>query len=115
MTRRQLLRQTSAAGAVLLARAADSPSSEIQVSTVSPQTVRITVGAPVPNDGALVENMDGTVAARLRAPVRAQTIKSGDLRIQVAPDPLAFTISTSKGGAVQQLARSVTSNRQAHA
>jgi alpha-glucosidase (family GH31 glycosyl hydrolase) len=82
---------------------------EVQISAISPDTVRITVlpiqngkAGSLPDDGALVK--DSWAPARtLRGSARAQSIKAGNLRVRFAPDPLTFTVQSSKGDQVQQI------------
>jgi alpha-glucosidase/alpha-D-xyloside xylohydrolase len=125
LNRRQLLRR--AASAALLAPAAQAQDSksasksasaahqiaghdvEIQIAPVSSNTFRLTI-FPVENgklgaiadDGSLVQQSWGAPAARIRGAVKAQTVKAGGVTIQIAPDPLTFTIQ-SAGGVVQKL------------
>ncbi len=121
LSRRQWVQQMGgAAGAAMLAQAQDKAAGsglqiarqevEIQIATVSPHTFRLTVspirdGKPVApaDDGTLVTAAAGSPVAKLRGPLKAETIKAGELRIQVTPEPLSFAVSTSKGEAVQQI------------
>ncbi|HEY6392474.1 MAG TPA: TIM-barrel domain-containing protein, partial [Bryobacteraceae bacterium] len=83
---------------------------EIRIAPVSANTVRITVLpiragqlVAVPLDGSLVENFWAAPLATLRGDVRAQTIKSGNLLINIAPVPFTFSIETAKGETIQRL------------
>src|SRR5258708_31728274 len=83
---------------------------EIRIVLVSAATLRITVLpiragqlVAVPLDGSLVTNSWERPLATLRGELRAQVVKSGDLRIKIAPGPLAFTVETAKGEPIQQL------------
>ena len=100
-------------GAVMLAQrspAAETAEIEIQIAPVSARTFRLTVFpvqdgrlAAVPMDGSLAQSSWGEPVAKLRAPIRAQTISCGDLRIKVSPAPLKFAIETANGEAVNEL------------
>src|SRR5579863_2652740 len=89
---------------------AASDDCEVQISTVSPQTVRLTV-LPIKNGkaarvsfyGSLVRETWGAPIARLRSAGPDQTIPSGNLRIRVSYDPLSFAISTGDGVEIQTL------------
>jgi alpha-glucosidase/alpha-D-xyloside xylohydrolase len=81
---------------------------EVQVSSVSAQTVRLTVlpvkdgkAAAIPFHGALVRESWGTPVATLRRTDREQTVQSGKLRVRVSLEPLSFTISTANGIEIQ--------------
>lgn len=110
-SRREILKQAGAASVALLAGGAASPdlgSVEIQVSSVSAHTVRISVlpiqngrVLAVPDDGALLPLGKPTVA--LRDLSRAQQIKAGPLRVDVSPEPLAFAVRDAAGVAIQEL------------
>ncbi len=108
MNRRQLFQQTAAAGAGLLAGAAESPlrvageEVEIQIAPVTPWTFRLTVFpirngrlAPVPDDGALVESSWGEPVARLRT-ARARSIRAGESHLEFSPEPLRFTMPSQR-------------------
>ena len=82
---------------------------ELALYRVSPQTVRVTVcpivngqPAPIANDGCLIASAAGLPVAKMRG-VKAQTVKSGDLSIAIAADPLSFTIKNAKGEQVQRI------------
>ncbi len=82
---------------------------EITLTAVSAHTARIRVqplenGTPVPValDGALVQNDWGKSAARLRTLRSTQTVRCGDLNVQVSASPLNFRIETRTGKLVQE-------------
>jgi alpha-glucosidase (family GH31 glycosyl hydrolase) len=119
-SRRQLLQGAAAAGTVLVlggSKKIFAPGLrvagrevEIHIASVSPHTIRLTIlpvenGAtrPVPSDGSLVQDDLGSPLADLRGDVSAQSIKSGNLRVRVSPDPLTFNIETAAGEIVQRL------------
>src|SRR5207244_9137351 len=83
---------------------------EIQFAPVSDNAFRLSVlpireGQPssIPGDGSLIRSSWGTPVAKLRGDVRPQTVACGAMVIQVAPDPLTFTIRNKAGDRVQQL------------
>jgi alpha-glucosidase (family GH31 glycosyl hydrolase) len=83
---------------------------EIQIASVSEHTLRVSVlpmdrgaVAEVPGNGSLVKGSWGPAIAKLRGEVRGQTVKCGGLNVRISPDPLAFSITSAKGEAVQQL------------
>ncbi|HWB85835.1 MAG TPA: TIM-barrel domain-containing protein [Bryobacteraceae bacterium] len=117
-SRRDVLR---CAGAAMLAAARSNAATgglqvagqdvEIQITTVSPHTFRLTVtpvengrAAAVPTDGSLVTESFGKPTAVLRGPLRQRTIRCGDSRIEVSSEPLAFTIRRGNSETVQKLA-----------
>ena len=119
--RRQVLKRlAAAAGALALPRtgvAEEAPlrlagrDCEIQIAPVSESTLRLSIlplkdgqAVPVPSNGCLVRESWASPVARLRGRVRAQEIRCGKLRVQIEPDPLAFSFLTSDGKVVQQLA-----------
>jgi alpha-glucosidase (family GH31 glycosyl hydrolase) len=73
---------------------------EVQIATISPQTVRLTVlpvtngkAAEIPFNGALLRESWGAPVARLHSGEPGQTIRSGNLRVHASLDPLSFTVS----------------------
>jgi alpha-glucosidase (family GH31 glycosyl hydrolase) len=83
---------------------------EIQLTSVSPHTFRLTVLpvqdgklADVADDGTLLHTAFGPPAAKFRNSAAARTVKLGDLRVAFTPQPLAFTVSTAKGEKVQRI------------
>ena len=120
--RRQFLRQVSAAtGALMLPAkrllatgtlaAEQNEEREIQIGTVSPCTLRLSllpskngsIGT-IPMNGSLVQESWGAPVANLRGDWRGQVVNAGDLRVRVEPSPLTFTIENAKGERIQQLA-----------
>lgn len=84
---------------------------EIQITTVSAYTFRLSIiplkdGEPVaiPMDGSLVGHSWGEPVVKLRGAARARTVRSGDLRIRVTDNPLAFTVESLTAAKVQQIA-----------
>ena len=120
LSRRRWVQQLGATAATLLVPGVDHAAEtslrvagqdvEIQIAPLSPHTFRLSVvpihdGKPaaIPDDGILAPTAWKNPVTRLHGAVRAQTVKAGDLKIQVAPDPLSFTILTANGETVQQL------------
>src|SRR5215469_4010521 len=111
--RRQALKTLAAAsGAALFPRALGQSrtKTEIQITTISPHTFRLTIlplddGKPVPvsYDGSLVRTDWGSPTAILREIPEGRTIKSGEFNIGIAPNPLTFTIANSTGKSIQRL------------
>jgi alpha-glucosidase (family GH31 glycosyl hydrolase) len=116
--RRRLLKQFALASAALAlpikkgfgesqSRASDF---EIQIASISPHTVRLTV-LPVKDGkaeevsffGALVRESWGPPIAKFRAAGSSQSVQAGNLRIRTSIDPLSFTISTAEGGELQTI------------
>lgn len=120
LSRRRWAKQVGAAAAAILAPSAGQAAEsglrvagqdvEIQITAISPHTFRLSVlpivdgkAAAIPDIGILNPTASKAPGTKLRGAVKAQTIKAGDLKVQVAVDPLAFTILTPKGESVQQL------------
>ena len=118
--RRQVLKNLAAASAALtLPRGAtdlnnllqeSTPDREIQITSISEQTVKLSVlpitngkTAPIPLDGSLVQTSWGEPIARLRGQQAPQELKAGGLRVRISANPIAFTISTLKASRIQQL------------
>jgi alpha-glucosidase/alpha-D-xyloside xylohydrolase len=83
---------------------------ELTLTSVTPQTTRITVqplrdGKPValPPDGALLDRELPKPLAQIRALPRAQAFQSGSLSITVYPHPLTIEVQESGKGIVQKL------------
>ena len=83
---------------------------EIQLSSVSANTFRLSilplqrgVTSTIPFDGSLVKTTWGAPLAMLRGEFQTKTIKSGNLKVLISPNPLTFTITTVEGQAVQRL------------
>lgn len=62
-------------------------------------------GSPVPPtfDDSLVQQSWEAPAVKLRTIARAQTVRAGNLRAAIEPDPLAVSIQTAAGEVVQRL------------
>src|SRR5215469_3748007 len=112
--RRQALKTLAAAsGAALLPThvlGQVRPRTEIQITTISPRTFRLTIlplenGKPVPvaYDGSLVRTDWGAPNAILREITAGRTIKSGEFNIAIEANPLTFTIADSTGKSLQRL------------
>jgi alpha-glucosidase (family GH31 glycosyl hydrolase) len=83
---------------------------EIQLSSVSAHTFRLSVlpvkrgaATSVPLDGSLVKTTWGAPLAKVRGEVQTQTIKCGNLKVLISPNPLKFTVTTAEGQTIQQL------------
>src|ERR1051326_7644446 len=115
ITRRRALKTVAAAGPGLMlaqgkAIRITEREVEVTVTSVSPQTVRITVRplengrpAPVPADGALVKESWGQPVARLRTLSSARRVKCGDLTVTLSGEPLTIRVESKGGGLVQEL------------
>jgi alpha-glucosidase/alpha-D-xyloside xylohydrolase len=57
----------------------------------------------IPLDGSLIKTMWGAPLAKLRGEVQTQTIKCGNLKVLISPNPLKFTVTTAEGQTLQQL------------
>jgi len=83
----------------LKALATEDSKFEIQLSSVSAHTVRLSVLplnngklATIPDDGSLVESSLGQVISKLRGDTNPQSISSGDIEIKFSPQSLTFTL-----------------------
>jgi alpha-glucosidase (family GH31 glycosyl hydrolase) len=118
--RREILRQLAVAstaafvpsGGVRTSGAAPgaSPDCEIQVSSISAHTLRLSLlpveggqVSAIPMNGSLLQPSWGPPVAKLRGVVRAQTVRCGHLSLGISPDPLTFSVASEKGDTVQQL------------
>jgi alpha-glucosidase (family GH31 glycosyl hydrolase) len=117
-SRRHLLKQLAAVSATLVlptersvaesvAQGADQ-NYEVQISSVSAQTARLTVlpiksgkAGNVRFDGSLVRESWGAPIAKLRGDAPAQTTQAGNLKIRASSSPLAFAISIAVGIEIQ--------------
>jgi alpha-glucosidase (family GH31 glycosyl hydrolase) len=120
LNRRELLMQLAGASAGMVLPPATVLTSaglrlagedcEVQLTSVSGHTLRLSV-LPVERgvttgdafDGSLMETSWGAPAAKLSGEVQTQTIECGRMKVLFSPRPLAFTITTPEGQAVQQL------------
>ena len=116
ISRRRWLKRVGA-GATILPQLQGQPAglaiggraAEIQITPVSARTVRISMvpvesgkATPLPDDGSLISIP--TAGMRSFRDARSQTLKAGDLRVQIAPSPLTLTVQNAKGEAVQNIA-----------
>ena len=81
---------------------------EVTLTSVSPQTVRITVQAlqdgnplPLPDDGALCKEQGGRPVVRVHAIDGSRTIKCGDLSVTLSDRPLTIRVERTEGEMVQ--------------
>jgi alpha-glucosidase len=121
-TRREALKGMAAsAGAITLARpglafAQGAPilvagrPVDVTLTSVSPQTIRVTVqaidnGVPQPliQDGALVKPGWGVPFASLRTLSGTHSVRSGNLEVKVSANPLTVRVETAGGRLVQEL------------
>jgi alpha-glucosidase/alpha-D-xyloside xylohydrolase len=127
VTRRQAIRTVAAAGAGAFASIGESQPAdsairiagrpvEIALTSVSPQTVRITAQAidgaslqPLTADGALVREDWGKPAARLRTLEAARTVACGGLTAKLTAEPFTIRIEARGGRLVQELKLDATS------
>ena len=120
LTRRDVVKHFGAAGitalvptAILRGQAGDirvaGQPVEIAVTSLSPQTVRLTiapVGArvvDVPLNGGLVNPKAGRVEARTRNPSGQKPVRAGDLVVRFTADPPTLHVETNRGAIVQKL------------
>ena len=121
LTRRAALRTVLSAGATALAaqetaiRIAGRPV-EITLTSISPETVRITAQSiengqvqPIPTDGALLRESWGEPVVRLRALAGSQTVKCGDLTLHLSAAQLTVRVEAKGGRLVQELQADATS------
>jgi alpha-glucosidase (family GH31 glycosyl hydrolase) len=83
---------------------------EIQLSSISPQTLRLTILpihnghlTSVPQDGSLVQIKWNVPVARFGEISATRSIRCGELNVRVALGPLTFTIADSKHTLIQRL------------
>jgi alpha-glucosidase (family GH31 glycosyl hydrolase) len=87
---------------------------EIQVAPVSEHTARLTIFPAkhalddrqvmaVTGDGSLVQDAWGAPILKLRSLGRARTVKTGNLRVKISSNPLAFAFESVKGAVLQNL------------
>ncbi len=82
---------------------------ELQITSISSHTVRLTVlpihgghAVPVPNDGALVRTEWGAPVATIRQP-KSLVVKCGELIVNVGVDPLTFVIADAANTEFQRI------------
>jgi alpha-glucosidase (family GH31 glycosyl hydrolase) len=80
---------------------------ELQITTISPHTVRLTLlpvhaghAVSVPDDGSLVRAEWGAPVATIREP-KSSVVKCGEMTVSVGFDPFSFRISDAKGAIIQ--------------
>ena len=83
---------------------------EIIVSSVSPDTLRVSItplvngqSQSIPNDGSLVQTSWGKPLARVTTLPREQQVRAGNLVVKFTPDPLTIRIEAKDGRLVQEL------------
>jgi len=121
ISRRQALKDLGIAGAglaisggIIRGQAADiivaGQPVEIAVSSVSPDTVRITVRpivadvpTPIAVTGALERESFGANLAAARGPVPLARVRAGNLTVRFTPAPPTIAVETSRGAVVQRL------------
>lgn len=116
--RRRVLKQLfAAAGAIVMplrgtrAPASSVPTRSVHISSVSPHTFRLSIFpgphgqlGTIPVTGPLVSPSVGRPILVLEDDWQSHTLQAGGVRLQVSPAPLAITIETAQGRAVQHLA-----------
>jgi alpha-glucosidase/alpha-D-xyloside xylohydrolase len=115
LTRRSLLKVAATASAGALAAqpaglyVAGRPV-ELTLTSVSPDTVRITAQAiengqaqPILSDGALVKEDFGKPVARLRPVAGTRNVKCGDLTIHLSVEPCTIRVEAKGGRLIQEL------------
>jgi alpha-glucosidase (family GH31 glycosyl hydrolase) len=120
MDRREVLKGVGAAcAAVLLPHKAHAAAHalsvagrdvEIQIASVSPHTLRLTIlpiakdgkVAAIPDNGSLVRSTWGEPVAKLRGEVHSQAVRCGNLTVKLSPDPLSFAIGSPENEMIQQ-------------
>lgn len=121
ISRRETLKNigTAGAGIVLGSRTSAAQNSAIQItghpveialSSVSPQTVRISIAAiengkpqAIPHDGSLVQKEWAPVHARLTTLSRTQIVRCGELSVTLSSQPLTIRVKAKDGRLVQEL------------
>ena len=122
-TRREVMKRIATVGVVGQGIARAQPASiqiagrpvEIALSSVSPQTVRLTIQPldnnqpqPIPVDGALAKDNWGPQLARFRALDRPRRVKCGDLTVKLSGNPLTIRMESKAGHLVQEIKVDVT-------
>jgi alpha-glucosidase/alpha-D-xyloside xylohydrolase len=126
LTRRNALKGMISAGTLALIKptsslAQEPPKSassgpiEISLTSISPQTVRMTVQPleagevqPLPIDGALVKEQWGTPIARLREFSVSKTIQCGELQVTISENPLTIRVEKDLGRLNRELIQELT-------
>lgn len=83
---------------------------EIQVGPVSEHTLRLSIlpvgagkAAAIPDDGSLARKSWGAPLATLRGEAAARTVRCGNLRVRIEPEPLVFAVQSTNGEEIQRL------------
>lgn len=83
---------------------------EIAITVVSAHTFRLSVlpvekgkVGVVTNDGSLVRSAWGSPATTLGGNFKEQTVKCGEVTVQIQADPLTFAVTESSGAVVQRM------------
>jgi alpha-glucosidase (family GH31 glycosyl hydrolase) len=83
---------------------------EIQISPVSAHTFRLSVlplangqAAAIPQNGSLARPSWGAPVAALRGEFTSRSVRCGNLRVRVEPEPLVFHVETASSEPIQQL------------
>src|SRR4030081_1381405 len=119
ISRRDALRGVAGAGALLVPAIAPAQEKtleiagkpvEVTLTSVTPQTVRVTIqpienGQPkaVPQDGALVKEVFGQPQARLRAVAGIRSVKCGALTVKLNAEPFTIRVEGERGLLIQEL------------
>jgi len=116
ITRRKALKSAAILGAGAIGIAQDTSLKlgdrlvEITVTSVTPQTARITIqaiengqAAPVVSNGSLVKDNFGAPTAKLRSFAGSRRIRCGDLNVRLSASPLSIRVETRDGRLVQEL------------
>jgi len=103
-------REGTAAGTASQTLRIAGQDAEIQIASVSPHTVRITVfplqdgkTIAIPDNGSLVRSSWGPAIAKLRGEIHDQSVKSGNLIVKISAAPLSFAIGSADQESAQQL------------
>src|SRR5581483_5940259 len=83
---------------------------EVSLTSVSPQTVRLTIQSiengsvqPIPSDGALVKEDYGKPNLRLRSLRESKSVKCGELTAHLTANPFTVKLEAKGGRVVQEL------------
>jgi alpha-glucosidase (family GH31 glycosyl hydrolase) len=120
LSRRDAIKAVLTAGAVTMIEPAvaavphpqllGAAHAELKITTVSADTVRLTIAGlgsgkaePLDSDGALVKADWEPTVARIRSLPVPQTVRSGDLTVTVSAQPLTIRMGRNDGTVVQEL------------
>jgi alpha-glucosidase (family GH31 glycosyl hydrolase) len=113
--RRDVLKRMAAAGTALalrgsgvqqLSSGAPGLNLEIQIVPVSEHTFRLSMlpdHGNIVDDGSLLHQDWGSPVARLHGEGNAQTVRAGNVKVEISANPLSFGILDSAGQRVQRL------------